>query len=76
MAKLSDQGAFQKIENRGGGLVRVWTGPNFDSLRIDTKQAFVGVVYAYYFDGSNSRDFIVLHDGRTGKEIGTMSKPG
>ena len=76
LGKLSAQGVFHKIENRGGGLVRVWTGPRFDSLDIQTKQSFVGVVYTYYFDGTSSSDAVILHDGRTGRQIGTMHNFG
>src|SRR5687767_926435 len=51
LAKLRAQGVFTRIENRGGGLVRVWTGRAFDGLDVQTKEAFCNVVYAFYFDG-------------------------
>ena len=76
MAKLVKEGAFTKIEDRGEGLVRVWTGPAFDGLQFQTKQSFVGVVYAYYFDGSSFSDAVILHDGRSGKRIGEMTEAG
>jgi hypothetical protein len=76
LAKLTAQGAFYKIEDRGGGLVRVYTGPAFDALAIDTKRAFVSVVYAYYFEGKPSGGTVILHDGRSGKKIGTFDRYG
>jgi hypothetical protein len=74
--KMIDRGIFTRTEDRGGGLVRAWTGPVFDGLDVQAKEDFAGVVYAYYFDGSSPSASVILHDGRTGKKIGSMTRYG
>jgi hypothetical protein len=54
----------------------VWTGPFFAGLDFQTKESFVGVIYDYHFDGTRDSDFIVIHDGRSGKEIGRQHRWG
>jgi hypothetical protein len=76
IAKLRAKGVFNRIENRGGGLVRAWTGPAFDGLDVQTKESFCGVVYAYHFDGQTLGDAVILHDGRTGKHVGHFTRYG
>jgi hypothetical protein len=76
IAKLRAKGVFNRIENRGNGLVRAWTGPAFDGLDVQTKQSFCGVVYAYHFDGQTIGDAVILHDGRTGKQVGSFTRYG
>jgi hypothetical protein len=76
LTKLKTSGVFTKIDDRGGGLVYLWTGPTFAELTYQDKEQFCGVVYAYCFDGSSFSDSLILRDGRTGKEIGTMTKAG
>lgn len=70
--KLIGQGVFQKIEVPGN-LPRLWVRSAFYALDFDMKQKFVGVVYAYYFDGSNDTDTVRIFDSRTGKEVGSYA---
>lgn len=67
--RLTDEGIFQKVETPGN-LPRVWVEPAFYALDFGDKQQFTEVVYAYFFDGSNSSDHVRLFDRFTGKEIG------
>lgn len=75
MEKLRAQRIFQKVE-MPGSLPRLWVGPRFHTIDFDLKQKFVGVVYAYYFDGKNIADSVRIYDGKTGKEIGDYSLSG
>lgn len=73
--KAIANGAFQKIEIPGS-LPRLWVKPGFYTLDFDDKASFVSVVYAYYFDGSNSRDVVRIFDSKSGKSIGAYSDLG
>jgi hypothetical protein len=48
--------------------------PRFYELDFDTKQKFVGVVYAYAYDGSGDYEIVRVMDSRTNKSVGTFSK--
>ena len=72
--KLIREGVFLKTDTPGS-LPRVYVGPAFYGLDFDTKQKFVSVVYAYYFDGSGALDMVRVMDGRTNKEIGDFTLP-
>jgi hypothetical protein len=72
--KLIREGVFVKTDIPGN-LPRVYVGPTFYGLDFDTKQQFVSVVYAYYFDGSGGLDIVRVMDGRTNKEIGDYVLP-
>lgn len=72
MKKLGSEGIFQKIVVPGN-LPRLYVAPRFYRLDFDTKQNFVSVVYAYYFDGKNVTDAVRIYDGRSGKEIGSYT---
>lgn len=73
--RLIQQGGIQKIETPGN-LPRAWVTRTFMSLDFDTKAKLIGVVYAFYFDGSNSSDVVVLIDSVTGKRVGIYSDLG
>jgi hypothetical protein len=75
--KLINQGIFAKVEKRST-FPRLWIKPAFYSLEFKEKEGFVSVVYAYYFDGNNFTDTIVLMDNLTGKRVGnySLSNPG
>ena len=70
--KLMEKNIFQKVEEPGT-IPNVWVRPAFYALDFDTKQKFIGVVYAYYFDGSNITDSVRLIDSLSGKEVGDYS---
>jgi ribosomal protein L37AE/L43A len=70
--KLINQGIFLKVE-MSASLPRVWVKPVFYRLNFDTKERFINVVYAYYFDGTNMSDSVRVIDGHSGKEIGDYS---
>lgn len=59
-----------------GTTPRVWVGAAFPLLEFDQKQTFVGVVYAYYFDGSDPADTVRVFDGYTDKPIGRFTTSG
>lgn len=73
--RLVSQGGLQKIETPGS-LPRAWVTPTFLSLDFETKQKLISVVYAFYFDGSNSSDAVILIDNRTGKRVGLYTDSG
>jgi hypothetical protein len=73
--RLIAEGVFQKIEVPGN-LPRLWVTPKFLAIDFDAKQSFVGVVYAYYFDGTDSGDSVRIFDNITGKELGTFTSRG
>ncbi|MCK4326382.1 hypothetical protein KAU86_02390 [bacterium] len=70
--KLITQGIFAKVEVPGS-LPRLWVKPAFYTLDFETKEKFVSVVYAYYFDGSNYGDTVRIFDNMSGKEVGSYS---
>lgn len=70
--KLIGQEIFQKVE-MPGSLPRVWVRPAFYALDFETKEKFVSVVYAYYFDGTDITDSVRVIDGMSGKEVGNYS---
>lgn len=70
---LMNERVFAKIETPAKAP-HVWVAPRFYALDFDDKQAFVGVVYAYAYDGSDPYDLVVLKDSRSGKDIGTFTK--
>jgi hypothetical protein len=75
IAKLQAERVFLKIEVPGN-LPRLWVTQRFKALDFDTKQTFVSVVYAYYFDGNDFTDSVRIYDGQSGKEIGQFTTSG
>jgi hypothetical protein len=67
---LQGQGVFGKVECRQDAGT-AWVKPGFYTLSFDDKQSFVSVVLAYCTNAGD-RDFVVLKDDRTGKEVGTL----
>jgi len=70
---LISKGVFQKVEVPGSAP-RVWVKPLFYESDFDQKEAFVGLVYSYYFDGSDELAFVRVLDSRSNKEVGTYSQ--
>lgn len=70
--RLIERGLFEKIE-MPGSLPRLWIKSAFYALEFDAKESFVSVVYAYYFDGNDLTDSILIFDSKTGKEVGSYS---
>lgn len=71
--RLIAQGVIQKVDTMGGNLPKIYVRPAFYNIDLDTKQSLVSVVYAYYFDGSNISDSVILRDSRTGKDVGDFN---
>lgn len=46
------------------------------SLDYETKAKLISVVFAFYFDGSNSSDAVVLIDSVSGKRVGIYTELG
>ena len=72
MQDLIRNGVFEKV-TVPGTLPRLWVTPSFYLLDFDTKQSFVSVVYAYYFDGTSYGDVVLIYDNLSGKEVGKYS---
>lgn len=70
---LQQRGVLGKVECRGSGATAI-VGRSFYPLDFDTKQSFVGVVYAYCFDGTKDYVSIQLRDISTNKKVGEFSK--
>lgn len=71
--KCVASGVFERVEF--GGVPKIWVGPGFYALPFDAKQAFVGVVYAYSFDGDNYSDAVILRDAHSGRQVGSYALP-
>lgn len=70
--ELVEAGAFGNVES-SNGVARAWVTPLFQQLDYATKQSYIGVIYAYYFDGSSSSNFVRVIDNQTGKTIGSFN---
>jgi hypothetical protein len=70
--ELVDKGVFDKVE-KPGSLPHVYITSAFRAVPFDTKREFLGVVYAYYFDGAGLADAVVLKDAQSGKPVGSFS---
>jgi len=76
--ELTHKGLFAKIEDPGRPhlFVKLWVRPAWYAIDFDKKQSFASVVYAYYFDGTNYADTVIIVDSMNGKEIGEYSLRG
>lgn len=70
--EMIEKRVFTKVE-RPGQLPYVYVGRNFYTITVDSKRTILGVVYAYYYDGSENTGLIRIFDGMSGKQIGTFS---
>lgn len=70
------QGFFTEVVKQGNGMPRVWVTPRFTASNLKDKQNALSVVYAFYFDGSETFASLALIDSRTGKEVGRFDKDG
>jgi hypothetical protein len=66
---LTTRGIFIKAE-LPDNLPKLWVGRAFHSLDLNSKEAYVSVVHAYYLDGSDEHASVRVFDGKTNKEIG------
>ena len=71
---LRRKGVFGDIQCRESGAAAAVVDTAFYSLDFKMKQDFVGVVYAFCFDGSNDHTSVKLRDIRTNEEVGKFSK--
>lgn len=72
IAKLIKNGFFEKVEV-SGNTPQVWITPPFYALRYDAQAKIISDVYAYYFDGSNAHDSVLVLDSRSGKKVGSFA---
>lgn len=70
---LQRRNVFGEIECRSAGATAI-VDSVFYSLDFEDKQKFVGVVYAFCFDGTRKYVGVTLRDIRTNKEVGTFSR--
>ncbi len=70
---LSASGIFGDSRSNGRAA-RVVVKPGFYDLDFKTKEKYLSVVYAYYWDGKDESFFMRLLDSRTNKEVGQYSK--
>jgi hypothetical protein len=68
--KLLADGLLRRIEVDAQARVRASLRPGFYMLDEPTRRDYAQIIYAYYFDGSNMNDVLVLRDGRNGNEVG------
>jgi hypothetical protein len=67
--KLLADGLLRSIDVRAA-RVRASLRPGFYMLDEPARREYAQIIYAYYFDGSNVNDVVVLRDGRNGNEVG------
>ena len=65
-------GIFSKVA-MPGSLPRVWVTYKFHGLTFEEKKTAIGVVYAYYFDGTDKVNGVRIFDSATNNEIGNYS---
>jgi hypothetical protein len=73
IAEAERLGVFAKVDNPGSqySFVDVWVGPSFYTLTFDEKSTYIGVVSAYYFEGTGkSIAGVRIFDNYSGKQIG------
>ena len=68
--KLLADGLLRRIDVDAQARVRASLRPGFYMLDEPTRRDYAQTIYAYYFDGSNVNDVLVLRDGRNGNEVG------
>jgi hypothetical protein len=68
--KLLADGLLRRIDVDARARVRASLRPGFYTLDEPTKRDYAQTIYAYYFDGSNVNDVLVLRDARNGNEVG------
>lgn len=73
---INQQELFTKVERNGQTMPRAWATPKFMLLDFDSKQKFLGVIYAYYLDGSDPLESLALINALNGKEIGRFRTTG
>jgi hypothetical protein len=73
MENLVKEGVFAEVEGKAGYIAKIVTGPKWNTLDFETKEKYVSVVYAYYYDGDKQRDSVWLKDRMTNKDIGRYS---
>ena len=72
--ELVDKGLFREPKQTAPDIVHLPVTSLFMALDFDAKSNFVGVVYAYYFDGTRDHDMVAIDDVRTNKSLGYFSK--
>lgn len=75
LEKLKAQGIFGRVTCRDSGA-DLLVKPGFFTIDYETKQKFLGVVYAYCFDGSKPYVSVSLVDAMTNRKVGSFSAEG
>jgi hypothetical protein len=70
---LQKRGILGDVQCRTSGATTV-VGRGFAQLDFEAKQSFLGVVYAWCFDGSQSYVTVTLKDIGSNKQVGVFSK--
>ena len=71
--QLQQRGIFGDIKIPGD-VPHLYVKPAFHTLDFDKKNAFVGVVFAYYFADDPDHGMVIVYDNQTDKKIGTFCK--
>lgn len=74
--RMMSEGIFTKVSYSAGGLPHAFTGGRWPFLTVDDKQTFSGVVLAYFLAIDPNSNILILHDGFSGKRIGTLDVSG
>jgi hypothetical protein len=70
IGELLEKGLVRRIDHQRGGSLRVVLRATFYLLDEMARRRYIEAVYAYYFDGSNVNDTVILRDAQHGNEIG------
>lgn len=73
---INQQALFTKVERNGKTMPRAWVTPKFMLLDFESKQKFLGVIYAFYLDGSEPLASVALINALNGEEVGRFSAAG
>lgn len=67
---------FKQVSPPTNSVARVLAGPGFNLATWDQKEAAVGAVYGFYFDGKSDSDVVVIADALTGQQIASYNLQG
>jgi len=69
--RIINEGVFFKVE-QVATLPHAYTGRRWNALNVDEKKDFSNVTLTYYYAQDKKADMLVIHDGKTGEQIGTF----
>ena len=70
IGELIEKGLVRRIDQQRTGSLRIVLRGPFYLMDENTRRKYIEAVYAYYFDGSNVNDTVILRDAQHGNEVG------